>query len=188
MMDYHHTYRKALLWVQLALGLKQAALDNLNQILQTWPHDTHALSSRAFLHCQLDNTSEALADYEALTSSGRARAGDWFNLGFLHENAKRHAQAQACFRQTLLLDESIDRAWYGLGLALMALGQHDEALKAFQRNTQLQPMSPYGWCQLARVHMERQETEEVAKIIHHLQGFEPKVAADLARETGVQPT
>jgi len=49
-------------------------------------------------------------------------------------------------------------------------------------------MSPHGWCQLARVHMERQETEEVSKIIRHLRGFEPKVAAELARETGIQPT
>ncbi len=69
----------------------------------------------------------------------------------------------------------------------MAQARYEQALQAFQRNTQLQPMSPHGWCQLARVHMERQEPEEVAKIIRHLQGFEPKIAAELARETGVRP-
>jgi len=46
-------------------------------------------------------------------------------------------------------------------------------------------MSPYAWCELARIHVKRQEPEEAVKIIRHLQGFEPKVAAELARETGI---
>ncbi len=187
MMNLPMSWRKALLWVQLALGLREAALAQLNQMLAMDPNDAHALSSRAFLQHQMGDTEAALADYESLTQRGLARAGDWFNLGFLHESAQRHGQAEHCFSQALKLDDSIDRAWYGLGLALMAQGRHDTALKAFQRNTQLQPMSPHGWCQLARVHMERQEPDEVAKIIRHLQGFEPKVAAELARETGVRP-
>ena len=33
----------------------------------------------------------------------------------------------------------------------------------------------------------RQKPEEAVKIIRHLQGFEPKVAAQLARETGLVP-
>jgi hypothetical protein len=48
-------------------------------------------------------------------------------------------------------------------------------------------MSPYGWYQLARVQVDRQKPEEAVKIIRHLQGFEPKVAAQLARETGLVP-
>ncbi len=181
------TCHKALLWLQLALGLKDAALKHLNRWIELQPDHAHALSSRAFLWCQLDRTEDALLDYQRLTQLGLARAGDWFNLGFLHQSAQRHAQAQHCFQQCLALDESIDRAWYGLGLSLMAQARYEQALQAFQRNTQLQPMSPHGWCQLARVHMERQEPEEVAKIIRHLQGFEPKIAAELARETGVRP-
>jgi hypothetical protein len=46
-------------------------------------------------------------------------------------------------------------------------------------------MSPYGWYQLARVHVDRQEPDEAAKIIRHLRKFEPKVAAQLERETGL---
>lgn len=181
------TFHKALLWLQLALGLKEAALEHLNRWISLQPGHAHALSSRAFLLCQMERVDEALKDYEQLTQLGLARAGDWFNLGFLHQSAHRHGPAQHCFQQCLELDESIDRAWYGLGLSLMAQAHYEDALKAFQRNTQLQPMSPHGWCQLARVHMERQEPEEVAKIIRHLQGFEPKVAAELACETGVRP-
>jgi hypothetical protein len=56
---------------------------------------------------------------------------------------------------------------------------------ALRKNTELQPMSPYGWYQLARVHVDRQEPEEAARIIRHLKKFEPKVAAQLERETGL---
>jgi len=33
--------------------------------------------------------------------------------------------------------------------------------------------------------VDRQEPEAAVKIIRHLQGFEPKVAAQLVRETGL---
>jgi len=47
-------------------------------------------------------------------------------------------------------------------------------------------MSPFGWYQLARVHVDRQQPDEAEKIIRHLKGFEPKVAAQLERETGLR--
>ena len=46
-------------------------------------------------------------------------------------------------------------------------------------------MSPYGWYQLARVHVDRHEPDEALRIIRHLKRFEPKVAAQLERETGI---
>jgi len=46
-------------------------------------------------------------------------------------------------------------------------------------------MSPHGWYELARIHERRREPEEVVRIIGHLQGFEPRVAARLAQETGL---
>jgi predicted Zn-dependent protease len=68
---------------------------------------------------------------------------------------------------------------------LIRLQRFDEAVVALKRNTELQPMSPYGWYQLARVHVDSHRPEEAVKIIRHLKGFEPKVAAQLERETGL---
>jgi hypothetical protein len=56
---------------------------------------------------------------------------------------------------------------------------------ALERNTKLQPMSPYAWYQLARVHVDRQKPDEATKIIQHLKSFEPKFARQLERETGL---
>ena len=80
----------------------------------------------------------------------------------------------------------MDRAWYGLALVLIRGRRFEEAVIALKKNTELQPMSPFGWYQLARVHVDRQQPEEAVKIIRHLNGFEPKVAAQLERETGLR--
>jgi Tfp pilus assembly protein PilF len=79
----------------------------------------------------------------------------------------------------------MDRAWYGLGLVLVRQGRLDEAAIALKRNTQLQPMSPFGWYQLARVHFDLRQVDEALAVVRHLKGFEPKVAAQLEREMAV---
>jgi Tfp pilus assembly protein PilF len=145
----------------------------------------YALSSRAHLKAQLEDRKGALQDYARLTALPQAQAADFFNQGFLQEQAGLLEQAETSFRRALALNEQLDRAWFGLGLVLIRQARFDEAITALKRNTQLQPMSPYAWCELARIHAKRQEPEEAAKIIRHLQGFEPKVAAQLARETGI---
>ena len=84
----------------------------------------------------------------------------------------------------------MDRAWYGLGLVLIQSRRLDEAALALTRNTELQPMSPFGWYQLARVQADRQQPDAALRIVAHLKGFEPRVAAQFERETGlhVAPT
>jgi cytochrome c-type biogenesis protein CcmH/NrfG len=80
----------------------------------------------------------------------------------------------------------MDRAWYGLGLVLVRQGRLEEAVVALKHNTKLQPMSPFGWYQLARVHLDLKQADEALAVIRYLKGFEPKVAAQLERETGLK--
>ena len=170
----------------LLIGQQRRALALLDRLVARWPDDAYALASRAHLRAQLDDRDGAIADARALVAAHPSRsAADWFNLAFLLEQAGEPEQAEPAFRRALELDDKLDRAWYGLGLALIRQGRHDEAIKALERNTRLQPMSPYGWYQLARVHMDRHEPDKALKIIRHLKGFEPKVAAQLERETGL---
>jgi Tfp pilus assembly protein PilF len=89
------------------------------------------------------------------------------------------------FKNALDLAPKLDLAWYGLSLVHIRQKRFDEAVEALKKNTELQPMSPYGWYQLARVHMDRREPDEARKVIAHLRGFEPKVADQLVRETGL---
>ena len=170
----------------LILGRRGDARRIFDRMLQRWPGDAYALASRAHLLAQAGRRAEALVDAEQLVALHPARSGaDWFNFAFLLEDAGRYAEAEGAFRRAVALNPKLDRAWYGLGLTLIRLRRLDEALAALKRTTELQPMSPYGWYQRARVHIDRAEPDEARRIIRHLKGFEPQVAAQLERETGL---
>ncbi|HEY6513932.1 MAG TPA: tetratricopeptide repeat protein [Burkholderiaceae bacterium] len=170
----------------LLVSRQQAALDCFDAMLLRWPDDAYALASRAHVLAQAGRMQEALADARALVAAHPQRsAGDWFNVAFLLEANDHLAESEAAFRRALEMDGKLDRAWYGLGLVLIRQQRFDDALAALKRNTELQPMSPYGWYQLARVQIDRQQPDEARKIIRHLKKFEPKVAAQLERETGL---
>jgi tetratricopeptide (TPR) repeat protein len=155
-------------------------------MLDADPKNAHALASRAHLRAKRGDRAGAIADGRALVAAHPQRsAADWFNLAFLLEAQGRPADAEPAFRRAVTLDPAFDRAWYGLALALIGLRRFDEAVAALERNTSLQPMSPYGWYQLACVHLERSEPEAARRVIAHLKGFEPAVAAQLERETGL---
>lgn len=170
----------------LLIGRKARGEALWTELLRRWPGDAHALASRAHLRAQQGRTAEAIADAQALTAAHPARsAADWFNLAFLLEKDNQLDAAEQAFRSAIGLDDKLDRAWYGLGLVLLRLDRTEEAVKALRRNTELQPMSPYGWYQLASVHARSEQPEQAIKIIRHLKNFEPKVAAQLERETGL---
>lgn len=175
---------QAMAW--LVIGDRRRAALVFDEMLARFPGDPYARMSRAHLRAQAGQKEGALDDYaQLLESHPRHGAAAWFNYGFLLEESGRYDEAEHAFRRAVELDPKLDRGWYGLGLVLIRAHRFDEAVQALKRNTELQPMSPYGWYQLARVHMDRHEPEEAAKIIRHLKGFEPKVAAQLERETGL---
>lgn len=184
--DYWRLKLRALLW--LLLNRLDAAAGAFGEMLERWPDDAYALASRSHVLAKLGRRDAAIADAQRLTARHPTRsAGDWFNLAFLLEAAGRNGEAEPAFRRALALDPKLDRAWYGLGLVLIREDRLDEAVDALKRTTELQPMSPYGWYQLARVHVDRHDADEARRIIRHLQGFEPQVAAQLQRETGLAP-
>ncbi len=170
----------------LVLARNQAALEVFDAMLQRWPEDPYALASRAHLHMQAGRGPQALDDSRRLLALENDNARHWFNHGYMLEAQGLWDEALAAFQRATQLSPQLDRAWYGQGLVLIRLQRYDEAVTALRRNTELQPMSPHGWYQLARVHVDRHEPEEAVKIIRRLQAFEPKVAAQLVRETGLQ--
>ena len=143
------------------LGRNEAALVLFDRMLALWPDDAYALASRAHLRAQAGQLDAALADSRRLVSlrvdarqppgSTRLPARSGRPVGRSAEPLSGVPPRSA---------PKLDRAWYGLGLVLIRLQRYDEAVVALKRNTELQPMSPYGWYQLARVHVDRHEPEE----------------------------
>lgn len=139
-------------------------------------------------HCKADQNKNLEAEIllrKALeVDPGYAPA--WFNLGFLTQKREDHDEALRCFDMAVRFHEKMDRAHYGRALSLIALNRPEEAKAALQRTIDLQPMSPYGYYQLASLHHKLGDEKACIKLVKKLHKFEPQLAAQLQRETGVE--
>ena len=170
----------------LVFGLRAKAHDVFQEILSINPVDTLALNSLGYEELSNSRLIQALSYFERALVQTPNNANAHFNVGFVCEELGRSQDAETAFKAALELDEKLDRAWYGLGLVLVRQQRLEESLAAFKRNTELQSMSPFAWYQMARVHMELSQPEKALEVMRHLKGFEPKVAAQLERETGLK--
>lgn len=178
-------------WLCLATGRTDVALRRVERLRDQEPGQPWALATNAHLLAQTGRRAEAILLLRQLTlvlepAAPARRAVAWFNLGYLLEAEGRGGEARVAFERATSDDPRLDRAWYGLGLVHLRAGRLDEAAGALEQCTRLQPMSPSAWYQLARLRAERGEADEARRLISHLRGFEPRVAAQLVRETGLE--
>lgn len=181
--------RLVLVWrakALLFLGMRGAAKGVFLELIERWPDDVLALNSLGYDALQRRQLAVALDYYARVLKLQPEVSNAHFNHAFVAEEMGLTDVAEHGFRAALQIEDKMDRAWYGLGLVLVRQGRLSEALEALKRNTKLQPMSPFGWYQMARVHVDLQQPEEARAVIRHLKGFEPKVAAQLERETGLK--
>jgi tetratricopeptide (TPR) repeat protein len=140
--------------------------------------------SRFFMCSRIGVARRSRCSIEPALRPGNAELE--FDRGYLLQGLNNHEAAVEAFQRALARNPDHDRALYGLGLSLISLRRLDDAVKALERNTKLQPMSPYGWYQLGRVQFDRGQVDKAQAIVEHLSRFEPKVAAQLARDTGLK--
>lgn len=164
------------------------ALGWYRRMLTFDPRDTLALASLGFHHAQAGEHQVALEYFDQVVAIAPTDPEGHFNRAFLRQQQGDHEAAIASFRRALELKPAHDRAHYGLALSLIATGRLDEAITPLRENTKLQPMSPYGWYQLARVQRDLGRPAETQRILDHLMTFEPAVARQLERETGLRAT
>jgi tetratricopeptide (TPR) repeat protein len=165
---------------------RDVAIELYQRILEHDPADTLALASIGYQYAQQGRKREALAMFERVAALKPDDAEAHFDRGFLLQEFGDHEAAMAAFRRALEANPDHDRAHYGLALSLISQRRLEEAVAPLKRNTKLQPMSPYGWYQLARVQHDLGRVAETQKILDHLATFEPNVARQLARETGLR--
>ncbi len=161
------------------------AIEFWSRIHAARPNDAAVLSTLAHLHAEKGGTSEAIALLRRSVELNPDHAATWFNLGFLLQGDQAHEQAIEAFDRAITLDAKLDRAHYGKALSLIKLGRLEESIVVLQRNIELQPMSPFGFYQLVHVYHRLGRSVEAEQMIRHLAGFEPQVARQLERETGI---
>jgi tetratricopeptide (TPR) repeat protein len=178
-------------WIELAKwcqGFKRSdtAIKYYHLALALRPDDPKILASIGFELAQAGRKREALAYFDRVVALKPDWAEAHFDRGFLLQALNDPEAAIAAFDRALAFNPDHDRALYGKALSLIGLKRGEEAVAPLEKNTRLQPMSPYGWYQLARVQFDRGKPDKAQAIIDHLAKFEPKVAAQLARETGLK--
>lgn len=156
------------------------------EVLRDHPNDARTHAALAFLDATEGHKTRAIAGFERVIALTPDDARAHYNCAFLKQELKQHAAAIESFERVLALDAKHDLAHYGKALSLIALGRVDDAVQPLTRATELQPMSPFGWYQLARVHNDQGKRDLAEKIIRHLKTFEPKFAEQLVRETGIR--
>lgn len=107
-----------------------------------------------------------------------------YNLAFLLSRRNQNPEAIEHFAATVALNAKHDMAWYGMGLARAALGDHGGAAEALERAARLQPMGSPVWYQLAMACHHAGNPARVREVIIHMNRFDPKMARRLILDTG----
>jgi len=178
-------WNQAAAWL-LLFRQREPALACYRKILEQDPHDALALASIGFQQGQAGEHRAALATFDRVVALAPDNAEYHFNRGYLLQQLNDHEGAMSAFRRALECKADHDRALYGLALSLIACRRIEDAVAPLKRNTKLQPMSPYGWYQLARVEFDLGHRDEAQRIAEHVAKFEPKIARQLARELGLR--
>lgn len=177
-------YRQMALWAGL-FRKSELELEYWERVRALRPRDTGTLAAIANRRAAQGDRHGAIAVLEHSVQVDPGVAHAWFNLGFLRQELGEHEAACEAFERAVALDPKLDRAWYGKGLSLVKLGRVDDAVVALKKVVELQPMSPYGFYQLAHAYHRLGQADRVVAIVRRLSKFEPKVALQLERETGV---
>lgn len=178
-------------YLQLAVWSKffkqtETAIHYYRLALAEQPGDAQVQAYIGFAYTELGRKRDALAWFDRAVAAKPDWAEAHFDRGFLLQELNDPHAALAAFDTALQHDPKHDRALYGKALTLIGLGRQAEAVAPLEKNTRLQAMSPYGWYQLGRVRFDLGEPDKTQVIIDHLARFEPKFAAQLARETGLR--
>jgi Tfp pilus assembly protein PilF len=98
-----------------------------------------ALATDAMAHFQARRLAEAETAYRAALAIVPGDAGVTHNLGVAVAAQGRHRAAVDCFDEALKRDQNFVSAHYNRAVALLNLGEAEEAIKAFGRAAALEP-------------------------------------------------
>lgn len=177
--DQWRHYLRGLLFE--AFKKPERAIEEYRLTLRHNPNFAQAAFCLGYLHAARSSYDEA-EDYFLLGLQLKPNAEVYFNLGFIRDKAGRKEKAVEAFREAVRLKPTLDRAWYGMGLALGALGQHQEAAKALEEAARLQPMNGHAWYALGMAYHHAHQPEKVKEVALHMVRFDPAMTRQLVHE------
>jgi tetratricopeptide (TPR) repeat protein len=169
-------YRKAIerqpnleSWRGLAMtsylaGRAEEALRNFDEVLKFDPTDADALNDRGIVLLNLGRSEEARHAFERLVEVAPDSLLGWLNLGGVSRDAGEMQAARDAYSQAARLDPKRAETWVELGLCEMSIGSREpamrKALTSFERATELDPESLWGWNNAGWILGQLGEVEE----------------------------
>jgi len=128
----------------------EKALDYFNQVLEIYPENAGAWLNKSFILRWLGRTGEAL------DAADRAVELNPENIDFLWQRAEllsmlgRYNESDQAFDETIKMipansSRKLAEVWTFKGLNFMGQNNYEEALKAFEKVTELDTQEPAGW-------------------------------------------
>lgn len=177
-------HQQCAVWAEV-LGFKALAADCWEKAHAARPVGARSLVSASVMHLAAKNPADAERVLKMAVAADPKNAAAWFNLGFVRQERGAHAEAIQAFDTAMGIDSKLDRAFYGKALSLMKTGDYAAAKPLLETTIKLQPMSPYGYYQLAAAQFKTGDHDGYIKTTSKLGKFEPQLAVQLQRETGV---
>ena len=132
------------------------------------PHDGMRWG-RFGMVCEANGLAGAARDgYANATALQGAEAKWWFHLAAMEARRARVDEAVRDVRRAIEINPTYAPAQWRLGLWLLDQNQLEGAERAFGRATEIDPSDRAGWIGLARVYLQRGETERAAGLLERL--------------------
>jgi tetratricopeptide (TPR) repeat protein len=125
--------------VRFKLGRYHEALASVNKGLLVDSSDVRLWRLRAHVHGKAGNNASAISDLEAAVANDPSDAQAWNDLGHFLRLDNRPTEALAAFNDAYKHDNESVEVNYNLGRVHLALGNADNAKRAFDRVLQPSP-------------------------------------------------
>ena len=141
-----------------ARGLHPEAIASFDRSLAQWPDNAYAWINRGNSLDKLSREDEALASYRRAEEASPGFWQAYKAQGILLHRQKRYDEEAAAYRRGLKTGG--EEVYYLLGVALRNLDRGDDAAKAFEEATRLNPHYARAHTRLGELYAGRGETDK----------------------------
>lgn len=177
--DEPEAQRRARLRVELASGYFEkgqvtVALDEVKQALAADPNYAPAHNLRGLIYLRLKEPRLAEASFLQAIKLAPRDGDSWHNLGWMHCEAGKYADAVAAFGKALQTPQyaAASRTWMSQGICQARAGQPLEAERSLLRAFELDPANPIVSYNLASLLMQRGDYARAQFYIRRLNNSE----------------
>ncbi len=177
--DEPETRRRARLRVELASGYFEqgkttVALDEVKQALAADPSYAPAHNLRGLIYLRLKETGLAESSFRQAIRLAPRDGDSWHNLGWLHCEAGRYADAVAAFGSALQTPQyaSAAKTWMSQGICQARAGQPADAERSLVRAFELDAGNPITSYNLASLLWQRKNHARAQFYIRRLNNSE----------------